>query len=242
MPRSEICQITVVITFLILAFIFLFFVLLTMGLLVIWFLGIKIYSFRFKLCLGLLYLSYFGFILFATGPVDLTIYPPQATSEYFLPWENGVTYFTSQGNRSFTSHRDLHERAWDFVMPIGTKILASRKGVVVEVEDSLDGVGWRANFVKIKHTDGTIAGYFHIQKNSAQVKVGEEVRGAQWIASCGMVGITTHPHLHFAVFNSDQSQSLPISFRDVDGGVPFAGRFYKSENESDKRKKEAPLR
>lgn len=169
------------------------------------------------------------------------MYPPSKISLYRLPWENGKLAWTTQGNRSFTSHRDLHEYAWDFTIPLGAKIVAAREGVVIEVQESFDGIGWEANYVKIQHEDDTIAGYFHIRKESAQVFVGDRVERGQWIANCGMVGITTHPHLHFAVFNSSQTRSLPISFNDVEGGVPKAGFFYRSENQqknnSEMRKK-----
>lgn len=177
------------------------------------------------------FVPYITFILFFTGPSNLKNYPPQAESHYKLPWKAGVSRFVAQGNRSFTSHRELHKYAWDFVMPIGSEVLAVRDGIVKEASDLDDGIGIKPNnFVIIEHEDGHKSGYFHLAKGKVLVKVGEIVKQGQPIALSGMVGQTWFPHLHFLIFNSDKSASLPISFADVPGGVPLAGHFYTSEN------------
>src|SRR5262245_47185297 len=97
--------------------------------------------------------AYAAFIALGTGPRDLPAYPPRATSPYLLPWRAGDERFVAQGNRSFVSHRDAHEYAWDFVMPIGTPLLAARAGRVVAVETDADGIGLRANALTIEHDD-----------------------------------------------------------------------------------------
>ncbi len=38
------------------------------------------------------------------------------------------------------------------------------------------------------------------------------------------------PHVHFLVINKEGTSPIPISFAEVPGGVPFAGRFYESGN------------
>ncbi|MBN8542512.1 MAG: peptidoglycan DD-metalloendopeptidase family protein [Deltaproteobacteria bacterium] len=177
------------------------------------------------------YIPYFIFFFFFTGPTDLTIYPSQESSPYRLPWKAGISRFVSQGNRSFTSHRAEHLYAWDFVMPLGAEIVAARDGKVIKIEQSFSGVGLNSNFIWIKHEDGQISNYGHIQKNGALVKEGDDVQSGQPIALNGMVGETSLPHVHFVVFNSDGTQSIPISFNDVPGGVPHAGHFYRSEND-----------
>lgn len=120
--------------------------------------------------------------------------------------------------------------AWDFAMPVGTEILAARDGIVVEVEDSYDGLGINANFMTLEHEDGQRSVYAHILNKGSLVKLGGSVKQGQPIAYSGMVGQTLFPHLHFFVFNKDQINSVPISFRDVPQGVPLAGRFYLSGN------------
>lgn len=120
--------------------------------------------------------------------------------------------------------------AWDFWMPIGTEILAARAGIVINVEQSFDGIGLYANYVKIEHEDGSRAMYAHIRKNGSIVKVGQHIMQGQLIAYSGMVGQTINPHVHFVVFNKDETASLPIAFADVLDGVPLAGHFYVSGN------------
>ncbi len=185
---------------------------------------------KIKIFCALWFIPYFVFILFFTGPEDLSKYPPRENSPYKLPWKAGVSRILSQGNRSFTSHQGLHFYAWDFVMPIGTEILAARDGVVIEIEENFSTVGLNGNHVYVRHPDGQNSGYFHLQHNGALVKPGDQVKQGQAIALSGMTGQTTLPHLHFAVFNSERTASLPISFQEVDTGVPLAGRFYTSAN------------
>lgn len=176
------------------------------------------------------FLAYFIFILFFTGPDDLNKYPPQIGSPYKLPWARGVTRFVAQGNRSFTSHRGTHRFAWDFVMPNGSEILSARDGRVIEVYDKWDGIGLNSNFLSVEHEDGQRSVYAHIKNNGSLVKVGALVKQGQLIALSGMVGQTIFPHVHFYVLNKEGTSSVPISFSDVQNGVPFAGHFYTSQN------------
>lgn len=179
---------------------------------------------------ALWFIPYLTFILFFTGPVDLRLYPPQATSPFKLPWQSGVSRFVSQGNRSFTSHRAIHLYAWDFVMPIGTPVLAAGDGTVVQVEMNHEGIGYYANIMAIEHPNGVRTGYAHLKKESAFVKVGDHVIQGQKIALSGMTGQTLFPHLHFFATDISGLESKPIAFKDVPGGVPVAGRFYTSGN------------
>jgi hypothetical protein len=178
------------------------------------------------------YLPYFIFIIFFTGPIDITQYPPQEQAKYKLPFKAGHSCFVTQGNRSFTSHRALHLYAWDFAIPLGGEILAAREGKVIKVQQSFSGVGLHDNFIWIQHEDGEISNYGHFKQNSAFVKEGDSIKQGQVIALNGMVGQTTLPHIHFVVYNQDVTESIPISFQEIPGGVPFAGHFYTSENMS----------
>jgi murein DD-endopeptidase MepM/ murein hydrolase activator NlpD len=147
----------------------------------------------------------------------------------------------AQGNRSFASHRDGHLRAWDFWMPVGTEVLAAREGQVIEIEDSLDGIGLLSNFITIMHDDGTRATYAHIRRGGAAVRIGTRVRQGQLIATSGMVGQTIFPHLHFVVLNHEGTASIPISLAEVPGGVPLAGHWYRSENVEPNERSNAAL-
>jgi hypothetical protein len=185
-----------------------------------------------KICVAW-FIPYAVFILFFTGPDNLTIYPPQQISPFKLPWSAGVARLVSQGNRSFTSHRGSHLYAWDFVMPIGTPILAAGNGEVVQVEMDHEGIGLHSNIIVIQHAEGIRTGYAHLKKNSEKVKVGDQVKQGQMIGLSGMTGQTLFPHLHFFATDVTGLNASPISFRDVQGGIPFAGHFYTSGNGED---------
>ena len=57
----------------------------------------------------------------------------------------------------------------------------------------------RANYVKIRHDDGTIGNYVHLQHDGVLVEVGDKVRTGDVIGMSGNTGFTTGPHLHFEV-------------------------------------------
>jgi Peptidase family M23 len=109
----------------------------------------------------------------------------------------------------------------------GTEILAAREGIVTRVEDNHDGIGPLSNYVRIDQPDGTAAMYAHIRKEGATVKLGERVRQGQLVGYSGMVGQTLYPHVHFVVVGP-HDEPVPVTFSDVEGGVPLAGHFYVS--------------
>ena len=185
----------------------------------------------FALLVGLALIALY---LLLTGPRDLDAYPPQATSPYRLPWPAGVTRFCIQGNRAVVSHREpSREIAWDFVMPVGSDVLAARGGRVTRVVVTNDARGADApnNLISIDHDDGTSGWYLHLEKGGALVAVGDVVRQAQRIARSGNVGKSMLPHLHFEVRGPD-GVTLPVSFADVteDRGVPRMLHRYTSGN------------
>lgn len=143
--------------------------------------------------------------------------------EYYLPFQNTESYKVDQGYNGKISH--FNENALDFSMPVGTKIMAARGGLVVKVIDinskncgSQDCAKYN-NFITILHDDGTFAEYAHIKLNGAKVKVGDKVTQGQLIALSGNVGWSTGPHLHFVVYNQDikERKTLETLFRIADG-------------------------
>jgi len=112
-------------------------------------------------------------------------------------------------------------------------ILAAADGVVISVEDghydkchpgpdfeiTCDGNPIIANHIKIEHNDGVVSKYWHLRKHSTRVAVGDQVSCGQAIGEVGSSGISSKPHLHFAV-NDQNGDSLN----------PYAGPY--SQNES----------
>ena len=175
-------------------------------------------------------------------------YPDQSTSPYVLPYSIGETYAVAQGNCTAGRHRANagQQFAYDFAMPLGTTLIASRGGVVVGIEESFsDGTGipGEENFVAIRHDDGTTGRYIHLTTLGALVQLQDTVSQGDAIAMSGNSGNSTGPHLHFDVV-SDQGgalclpqqancTSVPINFRNtsthvnglIEGQSYTAGQF-----------------
>lgn len=77
---------------------------------------------------------------------------------------------------------------------IGTNIKAADKGVVAYAGNELKGFG---NLVLIKHSDGYITAYAHIDR--MYVKKGQKVLRGEKIATVGNTGGVNSPQLHFEV-------------------------------------------
>ena len=126
---------------------------------------------------------------------------------YQLPFQNNKKHLLVQGYFSSFSHKE--RAALDFKMRKGTTICAARAGVVVRVKQDGNKGGWNkkyrpfGNVIVIQHSDGSRAGYWHLQFNSAMVSLGDTVTQGQPIALSGKTGYTLFPHLHFIVWRFD---------------------------------------
>ena len=149
-------------------------------------------------------------------------------ADYAMPFKPG-RYVVMQGPRGSYSHfaGSGSENAVDWTVPEGTVVCAAREGRVVGVrQDSTVGGPDRkfrplANYVIIKHADGTFADYVHLKTGGALVKIGDEVTVGQPIGLSGQTGFTSAPHLHFSVFQTiDGKTKLTLPFRlKTDRGV-----------------------
>lgn len=158
---------------------------------------------------------------------------------YSLPYASNKSYRVLQGFGSRFSHTGLEEFAVDFKMPVGTPIHAARTGVVAEVEESHNRGCWDndcgkyANFIVVRHSDGTTGEYYHLSKGGSVVDVGDTVTQGQKIGYSGNTGHTTRPHLHFAVYcpaRLGSTQSIRVRFRSSDGIIkrPRRGARYQA--------------
>lgn len=100
----------------------------------------------------------------------------------------------------FTGQNALHEGI-DFLAEPGSPILAAAAGVVVAAERHPD----YGLYVELDHGDGLTTRYAHAQ--SLLVKPGDIVRRGQQIATVGMTGRATGPHLHFEVRKDGVAQN-----------------------------------
>ena len=155
---------------------------------------------------------------------------------YSLPYEEGKSYLLVQGYFSRLSHKE--RAALDFKMKRGTKICAAREGVVVRVKKDGDRGGWNkkyrsyGNNIVIQHPDSSRAGYWHLQKESALVNVGDTVKKGQLIGLSGKTGYAFFPHLHFLVWRFDNMgkwQQVPNRFQ-TGKGIKYLKPLHKYRN------------
>lgn len=153
---------------------------------------------------------------------------------YEYPWPKGKKYTVDNAFNGYGAHQGAWAYAVDFRMKVGSPVCAAREGTVIAVQDTFSKggddpeLGDKANYVFIRHPDGSIGRYLHISKNGALVQVGQEVQAGDEIAKSGNVGWSTDPHLHFDVVLPDGDggqKTVPFKFRRPDGRLiePAAG-------------------
>lgn len=167
--------------------------------------------------------------------LDLDSVPgsPQARPDgtvYRLPFDPAVGIRVEQAWGGRFSHRDEENRhAVDFALPVGTPVLAARRGTVMAViDDAAPASGPTtatapANLVRILHEDGSMAVYAHLAAASVYVRPGEVVAAGQPLALSGNSGHSSGPHLHFAVQLNRGLRlvSLPFRMRGPHGELQF---------------------
>jgi murein DD-endopeptidase MepM/ murein hydrolase activator NlpD len=159
-----------------------------------------------------------------------------AESPYVLPYPVGKAYQVTQ-SYCFANGSHHNQLAYDFDMPIGDDVTAARAGMVVEAWDGHpDNSQGHHNYVFIKHDDGTVAFYAHLQQGGVVVQIGEHVEVGQRIAASGNSGTTGGPHLHFMVYASwppREGYDVPVTFRNAEGvfyasGALLMGKVYEA--------------
>jgi murein DD-endopeptidase MepM/ murein hydrolase activator NlpD len=157
---------------------------------------------------------------------------------YTLPFEDNKKVFLIQAYESKMSHKG--ERALDFKVKKKTKVCAARDGVVVAAREDSDKGGLKpenlsdGNYVSIRHSDGSVAHYWHLNKDGVIINVGDTVKAGQWIGLSGNTGYSAFAHLHFEVQGYDTSgnyKQLATRFH-TNKGIRYLrpGKFYRSRH------------
>ena len=139
---------------------------------------------------------------------------PQLTASAYLPdvqdyglstgfiWPADGVFTSGYGWRWGRIHAGI-----DIAAPVGTPILAAASGVVEYSQWNDGGYG---NMIDIRHADGTITRYAHM--NELYVKEGQTVGQGQLIGAMGSTGFSTGPHLHFEIRPNGGSAIDPMAF------------------------------
>jgi murein DD-endopeptidase MepM/ murein hydrolase activator NlpD len=110
----------------------------------------------------------------------------------FVPVDGRLTSTFGLRESPFSQGFAMH-RGLDIAAPLGSPIRAAAAGIVIKVGRAPD----YGKFVQIKHGREVVTVYAHAQQ--IFVRTGDRVHKGQKIASVGMTGRTTGPHLHFEV-------------------------------------------
>lgn len=148
---------------------------------------------------------------------------------YVLPFQKGTSHVVAQGYGGSESHfaGTDKEFAIDFKMPVGTTVRAARAGQVIatKADSNIGGMDpaqfkYAANYIMIRHSDGTYGSYQHLQQNGVLVRLGQMVSAGDAIGLSGNTGMSTGPHLHFEVFvpiDSKNAKTIPVRFQTSTG-------------------------
>ncbi|AXT18967.1 M23 family metallopeptidase [Flavobacteriaceae bacterium AU392] len=139
---------------------------------------------------------------------------PDENFKYVLPFKNKekveVRNLSYLGKR-FGNTEPKNWKAFQFLVTSGDTIYASRKGIVVKIENDLNSDNTqeysfksKANYIIVEHKDGTLARYGVLKKNSIMVKLGDKVYPSMPIAIAGSYDKPENSQLRFTVYYLDK--------------------------------------
>jgi murein DD-endopeptidase MepM/ murein hydrolase activator NlpD len=134
------------------------------------------------------------------------------------------------------AHENFKESKYaiDFSLPLGTEVLVAREGIVVltkqdsnesftplELSDltlsEIEKIAIKStNYILIKHFDGTLAGYSHLDQRKI-VKEGDKVSQGETIAYTGKSGIMDCYVLEFNVLKIKGKKVISIPTNIMEG-------------------------
>ena len=158
-----------------------------------------------------------------------------ASNGYKLPYPGGTAYRLSRNRHPHPNGTP----AYDFVMPRNSAIVAARAGevIIVKQDSTVHGCDKpvnTANYIYIRHSDGTTALYSHLKKNGVVVSRGQIVQRGQLLGYTGLSGrMCGNPpdHLHFEVLvGGIHGTRTIVRFEDLNNAEPSVGPHHTSGN------------
>ena len=139
--------------------------------------------------------------------------------------------FNQGSHKKWLEDKEDFTYSIDFLLPIGTEIIASKSGIVTKVKSKgsknysgknpkLGDEAYKKhmNEIEIKHPDGTYASYSHLKNKGSFVRVKEKVKQGQTVGLSGNTGWSSAPHLDFTIFRKNyrgyKIKSLRMKFKD----------------------------
>ena len=125
-----------------------------------------------------------------------------------VQFSNVSSRFNLKRKIAFYGNRVKAHKGTDFAAPVGTEILATADGRIIESRRK----GGNGNYVKIRHNSTYSTQYLHMKKRL--VKVGQYVKQGEVIGQVGMTGNTSGPHVCYRFWKNGKQvdpyrQKLP---------------------------------
>ena len=118
-------------------------------------------------------------------------------ADFLWPMPTSTTISSYYGPRTApTAGASSFHKGIDIPCPIGSGVIAVADGTVAVAEYR----GTTGNCVSIHHGNGLFTRYYHL--SAFNCKVGDIVTAGQTIGFSGNTGVSTSPHLHFAVYEN----------------------------------------
>jgi len=123
------------------------------------------------------------------------------------PLKEGYKITSGFGMRKHPVYKKMKfHKGIDFMAPIGTSILATANGIVLETKKQDTGYGYH---IRLKHDEQFITLYAHL--NEILVSEGQKVQKGELIGTVGSTGSSSKPHLHYEVIKEGKRVN-PIAY------------------------------
>lgn len=130
--------------------------------------------------------------------------PPPAAAEEEPPARGGGRFLWPVKGKVISSYGPkpdgMHNDGLNIAANKGTPVIAADNGIVAYSGNELRGFG---NLLLVKHADGWITAYAHLDTMS--VERGAKVKRGQVIGTVGQTGAVTSPQLHFELRRGSQA-------------------------------------
>jgi murein DD-endopeptidase MepM/ murein hydrolase activator NlpD len=116
-------------------------------------------------------------------------------------YDHRITSHFNHHRLNPVTHHYMPHTGVDYGTPVGTPVLATGKGVVLEAHYG----GAAGNIVKIRHNATYTTAYMHLSKFASGIHRGVHVNQGQVIGYSGATGRVTGPNLHYSVYKKGKA-------------------------------------
>ena len=148
----------------------------------------------------------------------------QTTGTFTHPIARGTRVSSPYGWRERPLNGEIQfHNGIDYAAPLGTAVKSVDGGTVIKVSSNscsdfgkssakLDCGGQLGNWIDVRHADGKVVRYGHLQQGSVKVKPGMSVSKGQVIAGVGNSGWSTGPHLDLRIHDGKGNYENPDKY------------------------------